>query len=149
MEFFMFGIICKKFKVFNSIIIKNMIYMVNGFSRVKVSSKMLLHYKSMLSNISSVAFKRMVMRTNKNISSRIFCYAARPTRIAFSKPFFFINFFCFLRAWISKERYRISQSNSFFMFFRKFSSFSPWNISFFKSHDFNIAQLINVVNYGV
>ena len=46
-----FGVTTKKFKIFYSVIRTNSVLMMNYFTRLKVSSYVFFHYKSVLSNV--------------------------------------------------------------------------------------------------
>jgi len=67
----MFRIVFQKHKVFNSIVVLNTIDMMNNFFRFNVASNVLLHHKTMFSNITLSATKWMGWIMNKYISIRI------------------------------------------------------------------------------
>lgn len=68
-------------KVFDSIIISNMINMVNNFGRFKISPQVFFHDKSMFFNKVVAIFKGVVGAINKNISL-MFSPSFKPTMLA-------------------------------------------------------------------
>jgi hypothetical protein len=72
MKLMMFTFISKQFKIFNSIIISNLIKMMNSFTRLKRSFKMFLHYETMLKNVATTIARWMSWQVDKNISLRNF-----------------------------------------------------------------------------
>ena len=62
------------FKIFNSIIVFNTIFMVNKLMRIKISSQVSLHYYSMLKIVIIMVALRMIWSPLENISSFIMDY---------------------------------------------------------------------------
>lgn len=142
-------IVLKKFKILNSVIIKNMINVMNDFFRVKKSPKMLLHYKTMLGNISTGILIRMGMTSDKNIAPCGFSSPSAPSWVPFPEPSFSVNIFSLFRTLIPKKRDRVCFSNFSTMLRRKLSSFCPWYVTFFEFHKIIIQSSCCVVNNGI
>lgn len=69
--FLMFAFILKQHKVLNSVIYFNSIKMMNSFFGFKISTQVFFHDKTMLKNIISTSFKRMIRCIYQHISIRI------------------------------------------------------------------------------
>lgn len=89
---YMFGMVCMKFEVLYSIIIWNMVNVMDNFVRCKKSSKMFFHYKSMFPYISTIVGIRMFSIFYKNIAILINYSSAIPSSILlkFSCTLFFM-----------------------------------------------------------
>ncbi len=78
-----------EFEIFYTIIIFNVIYVMNYFKWLKISSQFLFHNKSMLPYVAVACTKRMFWFLDKNIS-RLNCSTAFPARMIF-KPMVLIG----------------------------------------------------------
>lgn len=110
MKFRMKPIISKEFKIQDSIIISNFIFMMNNSFWVKPFSfksfnfdkirtirivffQPILINNSMLSNITGYIWKWMVGSKNENISCRVFLFSTFPIRVFISQPTIFVKTF--------------------------------------------------------
>lgn len=71
MKFLVFTIVREKHKILNSIVIANLINMVNNFFRRKVSSNTFFHYKPVLKNVHLIVM-RMIGCVFMDISMPLF-----------------------------------------------------------------------------
>jgi len=131
MNFTVFRMIFKQFKIFRSIVISDSIYMMNDFFRFKIPPKMFFYNKVRTSNIMGLCGKGVSRLKNVNITFGICCHSAIPITIFI--PFFSkTNFsFCYFGMFFSVKRIFLSLlsnshkiSNFFFYFFRHLVTFS-------------------------
>ncbi len=107
--------IFKQLQVFNPIIVKNPIDMMNFFFWVKKSAKMFFHYEAVFENIFLGILKGMIGRINQNITtgSLVFSHSRFP-KIRFA----FICFTNFLTMFLRKFNSLFFLTNQIFAFFR-------------------------------
>ena len=77
----MFSIVFTKMKIARSIIIGNVVFMMNILGRLKIAPNLFLHNKAMFHNIPSIIRKRMTWFKDKNISFGVFISSTLPFRI--------------------------------------------------------------------
>jgi len=78
----------KCYKIFNTVIIFNLINMMDWFIRFKIPSKIFLHYKPMFRDITIRIMKGMIRAKNNNISITSFIFTALPLGVFFSNIYF-------------------------------------------------------------
>ena len=115
-----------QFKIYNSIIIKNTIDMMNYFFRFKISTKFLFHYQSMFHYITMAVSKWMIFRKDLYIP------------ISFSSSSFPSIMIFTIRNIFNKQFNRaFSRTNKIFFIFdltrESFNSFTT-NRTFFNNH---------------
>ena len=129
MKFKMFAIITKQFKILNSIIIFNPIYMMNLLRRFKITTQVFFHNQMRTANISFAFTIRMFRLMYINISSTI-TNSTFPSRMVstfiFSHTsktkFFSISFGKFLSL-TPRSFTQMRKPHFYFSFFRMFKSY--------------------------
>ncbi len=84
MKMRMFISVFEKMKIFRSIIISYIIYVMNNFRRFKISTYNLFHNKSRTFNIATFSCKRMFWAINQNISFSSISFSSFPIRMILS-----------------------------------------------------------------
>lgn len=131
----MFVLIRKKFKIFKTIVVMNVIDVMDNFFWFKKTIKRFFHNQAMFSNISTMITKWMGRIKKINIAP-IFVFSAFPVVVVFSrrrtKSFSFPSFAYFPLMFFRKFFAPMSQPNLPFGFFRTMFAFIPRGISLFK-----------------
>lgn len=138
----MVRVVFKKLKVSNSIIVNNMINMMNNFFWLKITAKFLFHYKAVFINVTSDIREWMVSVFCKNISKCCFCFSLpiimvfAGSRFAYFSSSFFRMFkqtlFAFIPSFLPLlEGARIRVNRTFNTFvpsnLNSFFPLIPWN----------------------
>lgn len=108
--------------------------MMNCFNRFKISTYCLFHNNPMFKNVSSLSSIWMGGTKYIDISSFTYTFPTLPHGVSTSKPPISANLTKLFRMFISNKRNRVCLSNLSSMFFGKFSSFRPRDMTFFISH---------------
>jgi len=72
MENYVISPVFKQHKIFDSIVIRDSIYMMNNFFRIKIPPEMFFHDKAVFKNISKTIDKRVFFNFSINISLMMF-----------------------------------------------------------------------------
>jgi len=128
-----FCIISKKPEVFNAVVIRNIIYMMNYLFRFKIPPKIFLHNKTVFAHIST-AIKGMFGLINNNMAGCHFSDSSFPIRMVFATKF--RKLFSFFKGNYASSAFSITFIRTIFPFTsleisRNCPKFFPTNQTFF------------------
>jgi len=141
----------KKHKILNSIIVFNFVNMMNLFYLRKITTDVLFHYKTVLTNIPIFSTKGMVGLMGINVSLRRFIFPSFPLRVRFGGLTFFKP--CSSRIRLRMSHFSPTNLRAFFSFIPSWFSntgfahiFDPflcerWSFSSFSIRRFVMANL--------